>query len=243
MTPRRDAQQGGRNENLQMIDVAHVHRPAADVLSRALHGLPAQTANAVRRLGNLRQWQDGEWILRSGAIASSVFLILSGRVRMVASTPEGDEVFLRWFVPGEFAGVASVLGQIPFSSDAIASGAVEAVQLDAGEFRRHLATDAEGALVFAARVSKFASDLVANLAAVTSGRLDHRIVSLLVRLMAHQPTTPPGEEIRLDLSQQDIADAVGGSRQRVSMELQKLEKDGYVRLGYRHLVVLRPLRA
>ncbi|NDZ17002.1 hypothetical protein C7T35_27465 [Variovorax sp. WS11] len=224
-----------------MIKDADVRRPAADVLAQALHELPPRTAEALRALGHLKCWEDGELILHNGLMANSVCLILSGQVRMVASTPEGDEVFLRWFGPGEFAGVASVLGRIPFPSDAIASGTVEAVQLDASEFRRHLATDPEGALAFAARVSHFAAELVALLAAFTSGSLEKRIVSLLRRLVAHQPAPLQGEGVRLTLSQQDIAYAIGASRQRVSMELQKLEKSGYIRLGYRHLVVLRAL--
>ncbi|MES2184576.1 MAG: Crp/Fnr family transcriptional regulator [Pseudomonadota bacterium] len=224
-----------------MITDADVRRPAADVLAQALGTFPPHTAQALRRLGHLKRWQEGENILHNGVIAGSVLILLSGRVRMVASTFEGDEVLLRWFVPGEFVGVASVLGQVPFPTDAVASGTVEAVQIDASELCRHLMTDAEGALVFARKVSHLAAELVGLLVAFTSGRLEKRIVSLLARLVAHQPLAQAGEEVRLTLSQQDVAFAVGGSRQRVSLELRKLEETGFIKLGYRHIMVLRPL--
>ena len=93
---------------------------------------------------------------------------------------------------------------------------------------------------FAAIVSAFASELAELFVTFTAGSLDRRIVGVLHRLAAHEPTGGP-EETRLEVSQQDIAHAVGASRQRVSIELRKLEKDGWIRIGYKYLIVRRDL--
>lgn len=180
-------------------------------------------------------------MLRNGVAAASVFLLLKGRVRLSGITAEGEEVLLRWFLPQEFVGMASCLGEIPFPAEAIASGEVEAVQFDAQALRRHLATDAHGALALASIVSAFAAELVALFVSFTASRLDQRILGALERLAMHEPAQARGAGVKLMVSQQDIAHAVGASRQRVSVELRKLEKQGKITLGYRHIVVLRRL--
>lgn len=189
----------------------------------------------------MRSFEDCEVVLSSGAVAGSVFLLLAGRVRLAGITPEGEEVLLRWFMPGEFVGLASVLGRLPFSAEAVATGQVQAVQVDADALYRHLSTDPQGALQFARIVSAFASELVEVFVTFTAGRLERRILGVLHRLAAHEPPAAEHQGIRLDVSQQDLAHAVGASRQRVCIELRKLEEGGWIRLGYRHLVVLRSL--
>jgi CRP/FNR family cyclic AMP-dependent transcriptional regulator len=203
--------------------------------------LPPTTAGAVRSLGQLRRFGDADVIFRAGVRASSVILLLNGRVRLAGIAPEGEEVLLRWFQPGEFVGLASFLGKLPFSAEAVASGEVEAVQIDGEALRRHLESDPQGALLFACIVSAFASELVELFVTFTAGRLERRILGVLQRLAAHELPSANGKEIRLPVSQRDIAHAVGASRQRVSVELRKLEEGGWIRLGYNHLLVLRPL--
>lgn len=158
---------------------------------------------------------------------------------MAGVTPEGEEVLLRWFLPGEFVGLASVLGNLPLPAEVVATGTVEAIGLDATALKRHLATDPEGAMEFARIVSTFASELAELFVSFAASRLDRRILGVLQRFAAHEPNATRDREIRLEVSQQDLAHAVGASRQRVSVELRKLEEAGWIKLGYRHLVLLR----
>ncbi|VTU20530.1 cAMP regulatory protein [Variovorax sp. SRS16] len=178
-------------------------------------------------------------MLRGGVAVGSVFLLLNGRARLAGITQDGEEVLLRWFLPCEFVGLASLLGQLPFSVEATAFGDVEAVQIDALALRHHLETDPQGALFFAGIVSAFASEFVELFIHFATGRLETRILLVLRRLAAHESPTLESDGVRLQVSQQEIAHAVGASRQRVSVELGKLEAEGFIRLGYRHLVVLK----
>jgi CRP-like cAMP-binding protein len=45
-------------------------------------------------------------------------------------------------------------------------------------------------------------------------------------------------EITLKLSQEDLADMIGRTRQSVNKELKALERDGVLRMQYSHFVIL-----
>jgi CRP-like cAMP-binding protein len=45
--------------------------------------------------------------------------------------------------------------------------------------------------------------------------------------------------VMLRVSQSDLAQAASASRQRVNQQLQHLQEQGLIRLGYRNIVLLR----
>jgi CRP-like cAMP-binding protein len=94
-------------------------------------------------------------------------------------------------------------------------------------------------LFFAGLISRLTAEIANLFVAHTAGTLQDRIHAVLVRLALHQGGDPSRHDVRLNASHQDIAAAVGASRQRVSMELQKLASSGRIQLGYRHVVLLR----
>ena len=91
-------------------------------LQGLLKGFPIPVAEELVRLAVLRHWRDGDVVLRGGTVVPGVAMLISGRLRLAATTLEGEEVLVRWFTPGEFVGVASAIGDHPFLVDAIAVG-------------------------------------------------------------------------------------------------------------------------
>jgi len=50
---------------------------------------------------------------------------------------------------------------------------------------------------------------------------------------------PVADGVMLRVNQSDLAQATSASRQRVNQQLQKLQEQGMIRLGYRYIVLLR----
>ena len=86
----------------------------------------------------------------------------------------------------------------------------------------------------ALRVAELFGLMEANLLPSLRERVYRRIKWLA---QAHGVRNAQGH-IRLNLSQQDIADAVNASRQKVHDELKRLEHEGLIKLGYKHIVLL-----
>ncbi|MFT3821273.1 MAG: Crp/Fnr family transcriptional regulator [Rubrivivax sp.] len=223
-----------------MITDRSIERPAADVLAAALAGLPAATAAALRHIGHGRRWRAGAVVLRAGEVSPAALLLLDGRLRLSAASPLGHAMLFRWVQPGEFIGLVSVLGHVPAPTDAVADGPVQALVFTRQDLLAHLRTDADGALHFAALASRHAAHLAELLVQVHAGTLQERIVGVLSRMAGLQPAREPAREVRLRLSHRDIAQAVGASRQRVSVELSKLQAKGVLRLGYRQVLLTAP---
>jgi CRP-like cAMP-binding protein len=216
--------------------------PLPQDATRPFAGLPAATVAALQRLAVPQHWQAGDVVMRGGERVPAVLLVVSGRLRLAAAAADGHEVLFRWFGPGEFVGLAALLDAQPFVMDAVAVEAGEALHFEAGQFMALLRTDAEAALAMARIVARHAHALADLVMALSAPTLTARVLVVVRRLAAHGGV-PVSDGLRLDLSQQDIALAAGASRQRVSLELRRLEAQGALRLQYRHLVVLDPPRA
>lgn len=219
-----------------MITDVSLARPAADVLALALSKMPGATATAVQNIGRCRRWSNGAVLLRAGDHAPSVLLLLDGRLKLTALTPMGDKVLFRWLVPGELIGLTSVLGKVPLPTSAEADGEVQAFVLERQKLLAHLQSDAQAAIYFAGVVSRHGAHLADLLVRLHGGSLQDRIYRVLSRI-AGDAAVRGGDEVKLQMTQLDIANAVGASRQRVSIELRGLAAKGLLKLGYRHVVI------
>lgn len=222
---------------LSPLSFAPPARTSSDVFAQ----FPPSVAEGLRRIATVRSWDDGETVVQGGVIPRSVLLIQSGRLRFAGTSREGDEVLFRWFVPGEFVALASVLGNFPFAVDAIAVGRCEAMYFERSQLLDFLRSDAEAALLMAGLISLRANELTHLVIALAGRSLISRVYSTLRRLALHSGVRDRDGGTVLTASQQDIASAVGASRQRVNIELRRLEVMGRIQLGYGHIVVTDPL--
>lgn len=209
-------------------------------LREVLAPFSPETQHRLQQLANIRQWRGGHVVLQAGAIVGSVLVVLEGRLRVTAITSEGEEVFFRWFTPGEYAGVGSALGGVPFVPDATAACDLRCAQFERSQFLQILASDGAAALLMAQHISRYAHEMTRLVIAKTESKLTGRVFAVLVRLARHNSAAGPRGEMILLLAQSELARAVGASRQRVNIELSKLERAGCIRLGYKHVVLLDP---
>ena len=212
-------------------------------LRSAFSQFPERAAAELARLARVRHWHDGEVVLHGGSVVDSVVVVLDGRLRLTASSLEGEEILFRWFMPGEFVGLSSAVGNLPFLVDARAVGDCRTANIGRSAFLQVLAGDAEAALSVARQVSQFAHAMTQLVIARSEHTLTARVYSVLQRLAKHNATERTNGEIALHFSQNDIAMAVGASRARVNLELHTLETMGRIHLRYKHIILLDAGRA
>lgn len=210
------------------------------IADAALAQFPPAVAAAMREHAVLRRWRDGELLFGRGEHLSSVLLVLQGRIRIAVTGVDGDEVFFRWQLPGEFFGLLSCVTQRPFPVDATAFEHLEGWWYDWTLLRSILATDGTAAMTVARMVGEHAGDMTNLIIARTAHSLGTRVLAVLRHLASLNAAPLQDGQSWLPISQHDIAHAVGASRQRVNVELQRLEAAGHLRLGYRSVVLLDP---
>lgn len=201
--------------------------------------MPASAAQALRRKGSVRQHPDGALLMQRGQTVSGMLVLQRGRLRAVTGDANGEEHLIRWVEPGEAVGVASVLTDLPFQTDLIASGDSQTLWISREAVLDVLRSDAEAGIAVSRFLGARLSEALELVAAQSQLRLDDRLQAALNHFAQQNGEAVPQGGVRLRLTQEDLARAVGASRQRVNQALMRLQTQGRVELGYRRIVVRR----
>lgn len=188
---------------------------------------------AVRRLG------DGGSLAARGAPAEDWIGVAKGAVRVSSVSLAGKQVALTYVEPGTWFGDIALFDGLPRTHDATAHGPTTLLVVRKADFRDLLQQHVElydALLRLNCRRLRLMFNLIEDL---NTRPLAARLAKQLL-LLAKSYGISQGEEIRigLQLAQEDLAQLLGASRQRVNQELKELERDGVLRVEPTRLVVL-----
>jgi CRP/FNR family transcriptional regulator, cyclic AMP receptor protein len=80
----------------------------------------------------------------------------------------------------------------------------------------------------------------AQLLNVICNDVSTRVREALIDLIAIESGIPPDQPVRIRITQQDLANLIGASRQMTSQSLKELEDSSVLRLMYRSILVIAP---
>jgi len=194
-----------------------------DILSRAI----------VRRLA------DGATLAARGAPAAEWCGVARGAVRVSSVSLSGKQVSLTYVEPGTWFGDIALFDGLPRTHDADAHGDTTLLVVRKADFHALLAQHVElydALLRLNCRRLRLMFDHFEDL---NTRPLQARLAKQLL-LLARSYGIAQGDEIRigLQLAQEDLAQLLGASRQRVNQELKGFERDGIVRVEPARLIVL-----
>ncbi len=187
----------------------------------------------------VRRLADGAILSARGAEAQEWCGVALGAVRVSSVSLSGKQVTLTYVEPGTWFGDIALFDGMPRTHDAHAHGKTTLLVVRRADFRDLLALHVElyeALLRLNCRRLRLLFDAVEDLnTRPLSARLAKQIL-----LLARSYGVEQGSEIRvgLQLAQEDIAQLLGASRQRVNQELKGFERDGAVRIEPTRLVVL-----
>jgi CRP-like cAMP-binding protein len=194
-----------------------------DILSRAF----------VRRL------TDGAALAARGSPAEEWCGVARGAVRISSVSLSGKQVVLTYAEPGTWFGDIALFDGLPRTHDADAHGETTLLVVRRTDFRELLAQHVElydALLRLNCRRLRLMFDHFEDL---NTRPLQARLAKQIL-LLARSYGIAQGDEIRigLQLAQEDLAQLLGASRQRVNQELKGFEREGAVRVEPARLVVL-----
>jgi CRP/FNR family transcriptional regulator, cyclic AMP receptor protein len=190
------------------------------------------------QVGHRKKFRNGQIVLSSGELFPFALLVISGRLRVVTATADGEEHLIRWLEPGEITGLGSVIVDYPFPADMVATGGTELLLIDRQKLIDLIKTDGEIALAIVRVLSLRIIELVDIISDDGLPNLQHKVLAALERLAIYHGI-PVKDGIELRINQGDIAQIVAASRQRVNMQLQRLQDRQLIRLGYRSITLLK----
>jgi CRP-like cAMP-binding protein len=190
-----------------------------------------------------RMVSQGEFFFHQGDAATSLYLILDGEARLLQVTPEGDQVLLRFLVPGEMFGGVAFLGEATYPASAQSVSDCTAASWD-GETMAHVMEQSSQVAFNAMRhMADQIEELQDRLRELSTERVERRIANALLRLVQQTgQKTPEGVMINLPLSHQNLAEMTGTTLYTVSRILSHWEQDGIVAIGRERVVIRIPHR-
>lgn len=188
-------------------------------------GLPPEVVDRIEALGVRRRWRAGATIFQRGDPPGEMALLLSGRVRLAVGARDGRELGIRHATAGDLFGEIALLDGAPRTTDAVAATAAEALTLPrAGFLALTAATPALASSVIAYLCARL-RETTEQMEGLALFRLEARLARHLLRLVE----TGGSATVRLGMSQTELADLLGASRQKVNAALAALEAAGAAR--------------
>lgn len=195
--------------------------------------------SAILARANVRRLADGAPLAAKGSPAEDWTGVAKGAVRVSSVSLSGKQVSLTYVEPGTWFGDIALFDGLPRTHDAAAHGATTLLVVRKADFKDLLSQHVElydALLRLNCRRLRLMFNLIEDL---NTKPLAARLAKQLL-LLAKSYGIAQGEEIRigLQLAQEDLAQLLGASRQRVNQELKELERDGVLRVEPTRLVVL-----
>ena len=202
-------------------------------------GLPQKTIDRVAGLATRRSYDAGAIIFMRGDAGDSLCGVVTGRVRISASRAGGKEVFLNIMEPGDAFGEIALLDGSPRTATATAITRTELTIIPRDAFFALLRTEPQLAehliQLLCKRVRWTAEQMEDSALLSVPAKIAKRLLSLAT---VHGRESPDGA--RLAISQEELAQFLGLSRQIVNQHLQAWRAQGWISLGRGSVTLANP---
>jgi len=181
-------------------------------------------------------YRSKESLFREGEPGITLFVLLRGKVTLTIHTPDGRELGLAVLGPGDvFGELALTTEQRYVTAHALTDVDVAVVRAD--ETKALASADPELLNDILSLVDERLRRAVAVASEILSASLSVRIARQLLALAAPGPASG---DLEVPIAQEELATLVGATREAVNRELRRLARRGWLRLGRRRIVLLRP---
>lgn len=200
----------------------------------AMHRFNAMTRRTKRKRG--------EWVFVHGDPADSIYFLQKGRMKITALSEEGHEVVHNILGPGEMFGDTSSILRIPRTTSAQTLEPSLLFEIHRKDFESLLTMYPELSLQLLKSVGLRLKKAEAQLLNIICNDVSTRVREALIELIAQESDKWPDQHVRIKITQQDLANMVGASRQKTWEALKELETSSVLRLMYGSILVTDPDR-
>jgi CRP/FNR family transcriptional regulator, cyclic AMP receptor protein len=202
--------------------------------------LPDPLLQAMSARGGMRNFPAQTIIVHEDDHSDAIFIIVKGRVKVFGTSKAGREVIYNTHGPGEYFGEMTLDGG-PRSASVATLDACTCIIVPGSEVRSFLASHPDFALHLIQKLIGLVRRSTASVKRLALDDVYSRVAQLLNDLAVAQDGAT--RTIVERLTQQEIADRVGASREMVSRIFKQLTEGGYVALQGRQIVLMKKLPA
>lgn len=195
------------------------------------------TLAQIAASGITRAFPKSTVLIHEGDVGDSLYILLSGRVKVYASNEEGKEVVIDFHGPGEYVGEMSLDGA-PRSASVVTTEPTTCAIVNRAQFREFLLTNPDFALHLVEKLIHRIRVATENVKSLALSDVYGRLVRLLNTLAQ---SSDGAWVVPEKLTQQEIASRVGASRDMVGKLIKDLTVGGYLSVDDRTITIHKKL--
>ena len=212
-----------------------------DILSRAgiFQGVdPVAVQHLIEQMETVR-YPRGTTIFDEGEPGDRLYIITSGKIKLARHAPDGRENLLTVMGPSDMFGELSIFDPGPRTSSAVCVTEVQAATMNSELLKKWVDDHPEIAQQLLRVLARRLRRTNANLADLIFTDVPGRVAKTLLQL-ANRFGVQEGSALRVnhDLTQEEIAQLVGASRETVNKSLAEFVSRGWIRLEGRAVTLL-----
>jgi CRP-like cAMP-binding protein len=188
--------------------------------------LTAVQAESLAGAVTKRRYKRGERIVEQSQTSNALFIILTGRARVLMTDRKGREVILATLHTGDHVGEMSLIDNEPHSASVQAEILSDVLVLGRDDFARCLANNfamAQAVMLVLVQRLRSADQKIGSLALMS-------VYARVADVMLESSTADENGVLWIHdkVSRQDVAKMVGASREMVSRVMKDFEEQGFL---------------
>jgi len=199
--------------------------------------LPKEALSKIEQHGSTKSYKKNTIVINEGDETDSLYVILSGRVKVFLSGEDGREAMLNHQGPGEYFGEMALIDRQPRAASVMTLEPSKFMIISRGDFMDCLSANPEIALKLIRPLTSRIRMLAQNVSSLAL--LD--VYGRVARTLLQNAEKEDGVLITDKLTQQEIADMVGASRAMVSRILTDLKTGGYISVERKRITIHQKL--
>lgn len=217
---------------------------AADLLGRVplLSGLERSELERIGAVAVARSFPKGVRVFHEGDHSDACYIVRSGELRVTREHSDGRAIALATLGPGEIFGELAMLDGEARSASVETLTDVELLALPAGDVRALLRSSPEIMAKLVVALARRVRETNERVSRQSFQTVPSRVAGVLSQLIAEEAPVGVSDGVTIRMTQADLAQLAGASRESVSRFLATLERAGVVRVGRGRVTVLEPRR-
>jgi len=202
-------------------------------------GLPDRYCTLILERGRVRSYKPETTIINQDDSGDTLYLLLKGIVKVSLNRPDGREVFLAVLARGDHFGELSLIDSKYRSANVVTQEETTLLLIDRALFDEltHCREFTLNLLRSLASRSRRGNERVGNLARMSvQGLVAHHILEFAE--LYGQRTTANGVTVPIRLTQNDLADIVGASRERVNQVMKHFKENGCISVNNQYRITV-----
>lgn len=201
-------------------------------------GLSSTALAEIEQHGTVKSFKKNALVINQDDETYSLYVILSGRVKVFISGEDGREAVLNHQSAGDYFGDLALIDKQPRVASVMTAEASRFMIISREDFMACLSKNPEIAINLIKPMTSRMRMLAKNVSNLALLDVYGRVARVLLEQAEEQED---GEMITEKLTQQEIADMVGASRAMVSRILKDLKVGGYISVNKKQITIHQKL--